>query len=82
MGRKTYEQMKNLIKDNIPLVITSQNINNINTVNNLDDIDSCVNKIIDMNNIYKVFVLGGQNIYDYFLLSKKFNIIVYCEIYI
>lgn len=78
MGRKTYEQMKNLIKDNIELVITKQNINNINTVNNLDDIDSYVNNLINTNNIYNVFVLGGTSIYNYFFDNySKFNMTIY-----
>jgi len=80
MGRKTYEHMKSLIKDNFAIVITSQilnNINNLSTLNNLDDVDNSVKKIIDANNIYKVFVLGGENIYEYFLLNNKFKKILY-----
>lgn len=78
MGRKTYEQMKNLIKDNIPLVVTHQNINNINTINNLDDIDNKIKELIDTNNIYKVFVLGGASLYNYFFDNySKYDMTIY-----
>ena len=47
MGRKTYEQMQSLIKDNIVIVITSQIFNNIITVTDLDKIQDIVKNITD-----------------------------------
>ena len=78
MGRKTYEQMQSLIKDNIVIVITSQIFNNIITVTDLDKIQDIVKNITDNNNIYKTFVLGGTSIYNYYFNNfKKYKLVVY-----
>ena len=80
MGRKTYEQMKELIKDNIVIIITSQTIltNNIITATNLNIIPDIVKNIIENNNIYKTFVLGGSNVYNYFFKHYyKHKLVIY-----
>jgi dihydrofolate reductase/thymidylate synthase len=82
MGRKTFEKMNGLIKDNITLVVTNQpnQNNNPNIINltNLNVVIDVVKNIVSNNNINKIFVLGGSGIYNYFFKNYyNYNMIIY-----
>ena len=82
MGRKTYEKMSSLIKDNIAIVISNQTKSfdkyNIISLTNLNDIKDIVKNLVDNNNIYKIFVLGGTSIYNYFFKNFcDYSLVIY-----
>ena len=84
MGRNTYLQMKELIKDNVCIIITSSdNLIGLDKPNiirliNCNDINNTVINLMNSGNYYNIYVLGGSGIYNYFFKNYyNFNINIY-----